>query len=90
MNFQTRKGLGILLMAVFLVFIIATASTLFLHKDEGNHSEAPPAEGGHSWTTENEGSEEKRITPEPRRWSAWPEGFEPGGTSFEVPYKYTQ
>ena len=87
MNFQARKGLGILLMAVFLVFIIATASTLFLHKDEGDHSEAPPAEGGHSWTAEDEWPE-KRF--DPRETSVWPSGFEPGGTSFEVPYKYTQ
>lgn len=84
MEFQSKRLLGILLMSVCLVLVIATACTLFLHTDEGNHSEAPPVEGAHGWTVENEGSEEPCA--DVRAWSGWPDGFESGGSGLDVPH----
>ena len=81
MKFQPRRRLGILLVAVSLVFIIATAYTLFLHTDKGNNSEVPPVEKDHNWTAENEGSEEPCA--DVRAWSGWPDGFESGGSGLD-------
>ena len=75
MNFRPRRRLRILLMAVSLVFVIATACTLFFYTAERDHSEAPPAEGDHSWTTKNKWAEEKsQFSPDPsgRPWSSEP------------------